>query len=422
MNNLINYLLESGAALALFYLFYRMMRLDQSAFSLSRAYLVGSVIFAMVLPLLDFSASFVSGVNLQPEVMLEPVAARVENTSSSGISWFSVATGLYWTGAIVALVLLCYKIGRIFYLKAQGNIHHYEQYRLIILEKDMEPFSLFREVFMSRHTLEDEPSARIILEHELVHIRKYHSLDNLLAGAALAIQWFNPFMYLLQKELKRVHEYEADRQAIEKTGNYQDYQALLFQQTFGVPYLSPVNNFNSSIKKRLLMLRKSNSSRNFSRAFVFIPLAVALIFAFACSEPNNSNPAGESNERVEKVVAEKPEASKKASGDVFLVVEDMPKFQGGNVADFRKYVQQKLTYPEEAKEQGLEGTTYVKFIVNTKGEVEDVEVIRGSHDILDQAAADVIKNSPEWVPGKHRGEKVKVQFTIPMVFKLSDGS
>jgi TonB family protein len=281
---------------------------------------------------------------------------------------------------------------------------------------------LFRAVFISRQTLEDEPSVRIILEHELVHIRRYHSLDNLLAGVILAIHWFNPFMYLIQNELKRVHEYEADSRAIEKTGSYQDYQTLLFQQTFGVPYLSPVNNFNSSIKKRLLMLRKSNSSRNFSRVFVFIPLAVALIFAFACSENNNSDSPNKSGERVEEIVAKKSEASKKASEDVFIVVEDMPKFQGGTVADFRKYVQQKLTYPEEAKEKGLEGTSYVKFIVDEEGRVDEVEVIRSSHDILDQAAVDVIRNSPEWEPGKQRGKKVKVQFTVPMVFKLSDGS
>lgn len=268
--------------------------------------------------------------------------------------------------------------------------------------------------------MEDEQAARIILEHELVHIRKRHSLDNLLAGILMAVHWFNPFMWLIHKELKRVHEYEADRRAIEKTGSYRDYQALLFQQTFGVPYLSPINNFNSFIKKRLLMLRKSNSSRNFSRVFVFIPLAVALIFAFACSESNNSDSADKSSERVEKEVAKKSNTSEEASEDVFIVVEDMPKFQGGNVADFREYVQQKLTYPEEAKEKGLEGTSYVKFIVNTKGEVEDVEVIRSAHPVLDQAATEAIKNSPDWEPGKQRGQKVKVKFTVPIVFKLSE--
>ena len=164
------------------------------------------------------------------------------------------------------------------------------------------------------------------------------------------------------------------------------------------------------------MLRKTSSNRNFSRALVFIPLAVALIFVFACSESGN----GEVQQQEKEQKEVKKSAPSQAGDQIFLAVEDMPAFQGGGVAAFRDYVQQQMTYPEEAAEKGLEGTSFVKFVVNKEGEVEDVEVIRGSHPVLDQAAVEAIKDSPEWEPGMQRGRKVKVRFTIPMVFKLAE--
>lgn len=164
------------------------------------------------------------------------------------------------------------------------------------------------------------------------------------------------------------------------------------------------------------MLRKSDSSRNFSRAFVFIPLAVALIFAFACSEPGNDEVQQEEKQQKEA----KKSGSSEAEDQVFLAVEDMPEFQGEGVAYFRNYVQSEVTYPEQAAEKGFEGTSFVTFIVNKEGNVEEVEVVRSAHPVLDQAAVEAIQGSPQWEPGKQRGQNVKVKFTIPIVFKLSD--
>jgi protein TonB len=98
----------------------------------------------------------------------------------------------------------------------------------------------------------------------------------------------------------------------------------------------------------------------------------------------------------------------------------MPEFQGEGVAGFRRYIQQQVAYPEEAAEKDLEGTSFIKFIVNKKGAVEDIEVARSSHEVLDQAAMDAIEGAPKWRPGKQRGNKVKVQFTMPVAFRLSE--
>lgn len=112
------------------------------------------------------------------------------------------------------------------------------------------------------------------------------------------------------------------------------------------------------------------------------------------------------------------EEEEEVEEEVFFIVEDMPKFQGGGQDDFRKYIQSNLRYPEIAAENGISGRVFVQFAVNAKGEVVDVVVIRGVDPALDKEAVRVVKSSPKWTPGKQRGRPVKVQFTFPIVFML----
>jgi TonB family protein len=104
--------------------------------------------------------------------------------------------------------------------------------------------------------------------------------------------------------------------------------------------------------------------------------------------------------------------------EVFIIVEDMPAFRGGDAGEFRKYIEQNLIYPEMAAKKGIQGKVFVQFTVNKKGQVVDVKVVRSVHPLLDAEAIRVIKSSPTWSPGKQRGKLVNVQFTSPIVFGL----
>lgn len=104
--------------------------------------------------------------------------------------------------------------------------------------------------------------------------------------------------------------------------------------------------------------------------------------------------------------------------EVFIIVEDMPKFKGGDQNAFRTWIQQNLRYPEIAAENGISGRVFVQFAVNSKGMVVDAKVIRGVDPALDKEALRVVNSSPKWEPGKQRGKPVKVQFTFPIVFVL----
>jgi protein TonB len=102
----------------------------------------------------------------------------------------------------------------------------------------------------------------------------------------------------------------------------------------------------------------------------------------------------------------------------FYIVEDMPKFNGGNMTEFWKYAMKNIRYPEQAAENGVSGTVHMQFTVNKSGDVVDVKVVKGVHPALDEEAIRVIKNSPKWEAGKQRGRAVNVIMSLPMKFIL----
>lgn len=113
------------------------------------------------------------------------------------------------------------------------------------------------------------------------------------------------------------------------------------------------------------------------------------------------------------------DAEEFADDEVFYIVEDMPKFNGGDPAvEFRKYIAQNLRYPEIAAENGISGRVIVQFAVNNRGRVVDAVVVVGVDPSLDREALRVVNSSPVWTPGRQRGKEVKVLFTFPINFVL----
>lgn len=102
----------------------------------------------------------------------------------------------------------------------------------------------------------------------------------------------------------------------------------------------------------------------------------------------------------------------------FALVEEKPKFQGGDANTFSKWVNQRLVYPEIAKENGVQGRVVLQFTVGADGTVSGVKVLRGVDPSLDKEAVRVVSSSPKWTPGKQRDRKVKVTYTFPVIFQL----
>jgi len=103
---------------------------------------------------------------------------------------------------------------------------------------------------------------------------------------------------------------------------------------------------------------------------------------------------------------------------IFTVVEEMPSFPGGDEAR-QKFLLENTKYPQMAKESGIQGTVYVTFVVDEKGKVADVRVLRGIGGGCDEEAMRVVKLMPSWNPGKQSGKAVRVQFNMPIKFTLN---
>ena len=102
----------------------------------------------------------------------------------------------------------------------------------------------------------------------------------------------------------------------------------------------------------------------------------------------------------------------------FQLVEEKPSFQGGDANQFSKWVNQRLQYPEIAKENGVQGRVTLQFTVEKDGTVTKVKVLRGVDPSLDKEAVRVVSMSPKWKPGKQRDRAVPVTYTFPVIFQL----
>jgi len=103
---------------------------------------------------------------------------------------------------------------------------------------------------------------------------------------------------------------------------------------------------------------------------------------------------------------------------IFQIVEESASFQGGNVGNFRIWVQQNLIYPTEASKGKIQGKVIVQFAINSKGFLVNIKILRGVHPLLDNEVIRCLNSSPKWSPGRQGGRAVKQQFVIPIIFGL----
>ena len=115
------------------------------------------------------------------------------------------------------------------------------------------------------------------------------------------------------------------------------------------------------------------------------------------------------------IVVEEPEKEE----EIFQVVEQQPEFPGGMQA-LMEYLRKNMRYPTICQEQGIQGRVIVQFVVNSDGSIVDPQVVKPVNPYLDKEALRVVSTMPKWTPGEQRGKKVRVRFTLPVTFRLSN--
>ncbi len=283
---------------------------------------------------------------------------------------------------------------------------------LILTDDDTAPYSFFNQIVVGTRGLSDE-ELRCILAHESHHVRQNHSIDLLFARMLCCMAWFNPFVWLMLREIRAVQEFQADAASLGACGR-EDYLHLLYRQVTGTGYGHITNNFQSiNIKKRIVMMNTKKSRFGAWKALAALPVA-ALLMMVGCKPATSEIVDSEKQAVVEPQATVEPELFDPQTAPEGFIP---PEYPDGEKALY-KYLAENIHYPEQAKADGIEGKVFVRFIVRDNGDIVNVEVERGIGGGCDEEAMRVIKSMPKWIPATSEGKVVNVQYVIPINFKL----
>lgn len=452
------YSIKVAICLAAFYLFYKLLLSRDTFHAFNRATLLLLMLLSLVLPFVSLSIDEPTVVNngmVQVEQLLV-AGVTGEDTQPASLTLVQVLFMVYMVGVVVSVGREIVSLAGLYKLiSGRDHVTIDNGIRIIVIDGDMAPFSWFNNIVISRSDYES--GRREILIHEMAHISHHHSLDILLCNVLLIFQWFNPAVWLLRRELRNIHEYEADEAVLASGANAAEYQLLLIRKAVGERLFSMANNLNhNSLKKRItMMLTKRSNPWNRVKVLLTVPVAAVAVVAFATpkAESLSREIEHESDAIVSSVVKSTSDkaalvAQGKTSGeetvnamgradntlidndiqrmtsmddDVYEVVEKMPEFPGG-IAELMKYLSSNIKYPVEAHKAGIQGRVVVSFIVNKDGTVKDAKIVRSVDKSIDAEALRVISAMPKWQPGYQDGKAVSVRYTVPVTFRLTGES
>jgi hypothetical protein len=172
----------------------------------------------------------------------------------------------------------------VYKLKRKSAVLEMEGINLIYTNLEHAPFSFLNNLFWKESISMDSTYGQKIFKHELTHIHQKHTLDILFTQIVNAIFWMNPFNWLIQKELKAIHEFIADKEAI-GNNDVEDFARLLLQAHYGNHFLNPTHSFYySSIKRRLIMLSTTHRTKfSYLRRVLVLPVSAMAIAALSVS-------------------------------------------------------------------------------------------------------------------------------------------
>lgn len=302
----ITYMIKTGIGLAFFYLLFKLLLSRDGRHAYKRLVLLLSVGAAFTIPLLAnmIPASEMNStplVKVRELIELPLVETGIkDSTPLETTGKISHTHQINWYVLIYKLVLILLFLRfllsyiNIFKWLKQANIQAYKNLLLAIVQDNIQAFSFWKYIVLSKQDYQNNKTP--ILLHEEAHLRLHHSYDVILMELVCFLQWFNPFACLLKKELKLVHEFQAD-QAVLKSGiDATQYQLLILEKAVGKRRFASANHFKQgSISKRIKMMKKKQFLRwSVAKTLLFLPAGFLLLQAFAnpkVSEKVNTLPA-----------------------------------------------------------------------------------------------------------------------------------
>lgn len=283
MEALLTYTWRVAACLAVAWLFFRLLLGRETFCRLNRLVVLALLMLSFLLPLCVITVR--REVSIPYEVWVhatEVRSAAAPVSAAAPFPWAALLGGLYLAGVLAAACRMAWSLAAVVRVIRRGRRERLaDGVVLVRTPQPVTPFSWGRYVVLA----ETEPAEEVatILLHERAHVRLHHTWDLLFADLAGCLQWFNPAVWLLRRELCAIHEYEADRAVLEAGTDARAYQLLLVRRAVGTQAFVAANNFNhSKLQNRIAMMLKKRSSRwAAARALLILPLTAVALGAFA---------------------------------------------------------------------------------------------------------------------------------------------
>ena len=410
------YIIKSAMALALLYTCIIPLLEKETFHRLNRILILGCLIMSFAIPLVHFTGGTNPTVDMVRQAVQLPEVLINGNASEQSVwSWADIMTCIYIIGVVAIFTMTVVQTVRLTrQLRQCEHITDNRGNTIVLTDCATSPFCLFHYIVMSRDDYANNRS--YILTHEQEHIRLGHSIDLIILQFATIIQWFNPFVWLIGKNLKAIHEFEVDEAVLNKGIDATQYQKFLVIKAVGNRLQPFANNLNKeSLKRRIIMMNQKKSNRwMMLKALFIIPVATLAVSVFANTSDmsNMANAVSTTANTLSTTNMQTKQSDKK----IFRVVEEMPKFKGGD-AKLMEFLMMNMKYPESAIKAKQQGRAIVGFVVGKDGTVSDVYIEKSTgYDVLDNEAMRVVKSMPAWKPGKQKGKPVNVKYFVPITF------
>lgn len=293
--NIAGYMLEVLICSGVFLVAYRYLLAGKVAFRLCRAYIVATMLLSAVIPALDIpvysqSSAAAQIVPLREALVPLPGEAAIEVASAGGPAPAVPASGhgasvflflLYASVSAASLAFVFTGIVKILRIRLKAKLTRLGTLTLAESVQVRTPFSFLRTVYIGPACAPSERS--MIIAHESSHVRHLHSVEKLAMSLLRSLLWFNPFIWMAERDLSEVQEWEADRDVLDGGTDLALYRNTIFKQLFGYnPDISCGLN-HSLTKKRFVMMTQKQTGRHAAlRLASTIPLLAAALLAFGC--------------------------------------------------------------------------------------------------------------------------------------------
>jgi len=437
MNDALMYFLKVNIAIALFYFFYRLVFYNDTFWVTRRFYLMATILLSVIYPFISLSGWLEKQEPMQAIMASYYQLSEITVTNGS-VNYFNtenILLAIYGLISIILLIRMIVQLVSILQWRLKGKRQILNGIKIIAIDVTITPFSFFNTIFINP-SLHNEQETCQILTHECTHARQLHSLDVLLSELMTVLFWINPAAWLLKREIRHNLEFLADNSVLKSGIDSKNYQYHLLQLSFQVPENQLINKFNvSPLKKRITMMNQQKTKKaGMLKYSLIVPLALVLVLSSNAEAIINStnnalsstknpevNITKENKTHVATVRDTKQSKQQSDFKKIYTVCEKMPQYPGGE-NELLNFISKNIKYPTNALAKKIQGKTIVRFVVTNTGKVEKAEIVRSLNPECDKEALRVINILPKFIPGEQNGEKVSIYYTLPITFKLGNGS